>query len=174
MIVFKDLISEDEMFTDAFKYELVNDCIYEVECSYVTRNTPAFEIEGSNPVDVGDGTQEAEDSSESGFDLVLNQRLYETTFSSKSDFRDYLKLYSKELEKKWNASGAPKEVVDLSKENFIKAVKLLMPRFEDFRFYLGESCDPLGLVAMLEFREKSGSEVPVMLFIKEGLFKEKL
>ncbi|XP_055942126.1 translationally-controlled tumor protein homolog [Argiope bruennichi] len=173
MIVFKDLLSEDEMFTDAFKYNLMDDCIYEVECSHITRNTPAVELEGFNPVDVGDGIQD-EVSSESGIDLVLNQRLVETHFGCKNEFRDYLKLYSKELEKKWKASGAPKEVVDLSKQNFIKAVKLLVPKFEDFRFYLGESCDPLGHVAMLEFREKSGSEVPVMLFIKEGLFKEKL
>ncbi|GIY83606.1 translationally-controlled tumor protein homolog [Caerostris darwini] len=167
MIIFKDLISEDEMFTDAFLYNLVDDCLYEVECSHVVRNTPALQLEGSNPVEVGDGSQE-EDFRESGFDLVLNQRLVETTFSSKNDFRDYLKRYSKELERKWNASGAPKEVVDLSKQNFIKAVKLVVPKFENFRFYLGESCHPSGLLAMLEVREVSGSRVPLMIFIKEA------
>ncbi|GFS32452.1 translationally-controlled tumor protein homolog [Trichonephila inaurata madagascariensis] len=174
MLIFKDLISEDEMFTDTFKFKLVNDCLYEVECAYVTRNTPCIELEGSNPVEVGDKNDDIEDINESGFDLVLNQRLVETTFNTKNDFRDYLKIYSKELEKKWKTSGAPAEVIDASKQNFINAVKLLVPKFKDFRFYLGESCNPLGLVAMLEFRDDSGTEKPVMIFIKEGLFKEKI
>ncbi|GFU59234.1 translationally-controlled tumor protein homolog [Trichonephila clavipes] len=157
------------MFTDTFKFKLVNDCLYEVECAYVTRNTPCIELEGSNPVEVGDKNDDIEDINESGFDLVLNQRLVETTFNTKNDFRDYLKIYSKELEKKWKTSGAPAEVIDASKQNFINAVKLLVPKFKDFRFYLGESCNPLGLVAMLEFRDDSGTEKPVMIFIKEGL-----
>ena len=59
----------------------------------VTRKQGEIALAGSNPSaeEVDEGTDE---TVESGLDLVLNQRLVETTFT-KSDYKNYLKTYTK-------------------------------------------------------------------------------
>jgi len=50
----------------------------------------------------------------------------------------------------------------------------MLTRFKDFAFYTGESCDcEKGMVAVLEYRDVDGEEVPIMLFFKYGLLEEK-
>lgn len=85
MLLFKDKISGDEMFTDSSKYKLVDDCLFEVECQHVTRKHGEIQLDGANPSaeEVDEGTDEAV---ESGLDLVLNMRLVETGFG-KSEYK---------------------------------------------------------------------------------------
>lgn len=96
MIIFKDLLTGDEMFTDSSKLNLVDDCLYEVTCRHVTRRQGDIVLDGANPSAEGaDGDEGADDSQvQSGLDLVLNQRLMETHFD-KDSFKLYLKTYSK-------------------------------------------------------------------------------
>ena len=61
------------------------------------------------------------------------------------------------------------------KEKFMTAVKKVLPKLDDVEFYIGESCNPDGMVALLEYRDKpdgSGEEA-LMLFYKHGLEAEK-
>lgn len=56
------------------------------------------------------------------------------------------------------------------------AVKKVLPKLDDVEFYIGESCNPDGMVALLEYRDKpdgSGEEA-LMLFFKHGLESEKV
>jgi len=56
-----------------------------------------------------------------------------------------------------------------------KAVKLILPKLDDVRFFMGESCNPDGMVAMLEYRTNSeGACEPYMLFYKHGVESEKV
>jgi len=96
MIIFKDILTGDELFTDSNKLNLVDDCLYEVFCTHITRTQGGFVLDGANPSaeegeDADGGTDEAV---ESGLDLVLNQKLQETSFN-KADYKTYLKTYTK-------------------------------------------------------------------------------
>lgn len=172
MKIFKDLFTGDEMFTDSYKIKLVDDVIYEVYGKYVTRKQGEIVLAGSNPSaeEVDDGTDE---SSESGVDIVLNQRLQEAVcFGDKKSYLSYLKEYMKNLANKLQETN-PSEV-DNFKTKMNEVVKKLLPRFKDFQFYTGESCDcDSGMVAILEYRDVDGEEVPVMMFFKYGLLEEK-
>lgn len=173
MHIFKDLITGDEMFTDSSKYKVVDDCLYEVECRHVQRRMGDVQLDGANPSaeEADEGTDEV---MESGLDLVLNQRLIETGFS-KNDYKSYLKLYTKALQDKWKENGMSDSEIADAKSKFTDAVKKVLPKIGDLQFFMGESSNPDGLIALLEYRENAaGEETPIMIFFKHGLEEEKV
>ncbi|KAH8040729.1 hypothetical protein HPB51_012044 [Rhipicephalus microplus] len=173
MLIFKDKISGDEMFTDSSKYKLVDDCIYEIECHHVTRKQGEIQLDGANPSaeEVDEGTDE---NVESGLDLVLNMRLTETCFT-KADYKNYLKTYTKALQEKWKEEGKSAEEIDDAKGKLTTAVKKVLPKLDDYQFFIGESCNAEGIVGLLEYREQDGGgEKAVMMFFKHGLDEEKM
>jgi len=173
MIIFKDLITGDEMFTDSGKVKLVDDCLWEVDCNYVIRKQGDIAIDGFNPSaeDLDEGTDE---TSQSGYDLVLNQRLVETSFS-KADFKNYLKTYTKTLQEKWKELGWAEDKVSDAKAKLTEAVKKVLPKIGDAQFFIGESSNPDGCVGILEFRDgDDGNEKAIMVFFKHGLDEEKV
>lgn len=176
MIIYKDILTGDELFTDSNKLNLVDDCLYEVSCTHVTRRHGEIVLAGANPSaeeepEVGGG---GGDNVESGLDLVLNQRLQNTSFD-KAAYKTYLRTYTKALQEKWKTLGLTDEQLEEYKTKFTAAVKKVLPKLDDVEFYLGETCNPDGMVALLEYREKpdgSGEEA-LMLFYKHGLESEK-
>lgn len=82
------------MFSDSYKMKLVDDVIYEVTGTLVSRSSD-FELSGANP-----SAEEADEGTdaivESGVDVVLNHRLCETyAFNDKKAYLGYLKDYMK-------------------------------------------------------------------------------
>lgn len=173
MIIFKDLITGDEMFTDSSKYKVIDECLFEVECRLVSRKHGDVHIDGANPSQE-EGDEGTEEVVESGLDLVLNQRLIETGFT-KSDFKSYLKTYTKTLQEKWKEVGMDDSAVAEAKTKFTEAVKKVLPKIGDLQFFMGESSNPDGLIAFLEYRDNgAGGETPIMIFFKHGLEEEKV
>lgn len=61
------------------------------------------------------------------------------------------------------------------KTKMMDAVKKIMPKLGEAEFYVGESCNPDGMIALLEYREgPDGNETPIMIFFKQGLEEEKV
>lgn len=141
---------------------------------YVMRKQGDVAIEGFNPSaeEFDEGTDEV---TESGYDLVLNQRLVEASFS-KSDFKNYLKTYTKALQEKWKELEWSDEQVNEAKAKLTEGVKKMLPKIGDCQFFLGTSTNPDGCVGMLEFRDDpdSGNEKAIMNFFKHGLEQEKV
>jgi len=171
MRIYKDIITGDEMFSDTYKFKLVDEVIYEVTGKLETRKAGEIQLAGSNPSaeEADEGTEEG---CESGVDIVLNHRLVETfAFGDKKGYTLYLKDYMKKLVEKLSES-APDQV-DVFKTNMNKVMKELLGRFKEFQFFTGESMDCDGMVAIMEYREMEGTQVPVMMFFKHGLEEEK-
>lgn len=176
MLIFKDLITNDELFTDSNPIELVDDCLYEVKCTHVSRKQGDFVLEGANPSAEGEDADDGgcDPSTESGLDLVLNQKLQTTAFTKK-DYVNYLKSYAKSLEEKWKAMEMSEDEIKEHKAKFGQAAKLILPKLNDCEFFVGESCNPDGMVALLEYRSKpDGTEDAIMMFFKHGLEREKV
>ena len=71
--------------------------------------------------------------------------------------------------------GLTAEQLNEYKEKFMAAVKKVLPKLDDVEFFVGESCNVDGMVALLEYRNKpDGSEEAYMLFFKHGLEDEKV
>lgn len=118
MLIFKDIFSGDEMFSDTYKYKLIDGVLYEVYGKLITRKLGDVALDGANPSaeEACEGTEEAV---ESGVDVVLNHRLMETyAFPDKKSFTLYLKEYMKRLVDKMAENGSTE--VDVFKTNINK------------------------------------------------------
>ncbi|XP_042350664.1 translationally-controlled tumor protein homolog [Plectropomus leopardus] len=169
MIIYRCVISGDEMFTDVYKItEPESGLFYVVEGKLTTRkNDDVSKISiGANPS--ADETVEAyEASSVSGVDIALNNDLKETTYTKKQ-YKLHIKDYVKSI-RDWLKKNNPDRVEDFEKEAAAEIPKLLTD-FDNYRFFTGSSMNEQGMVGLLDF-SKEGK--PIMLFFKDGLEKVK-
>ncbi|KAK9471897.1 translationally controlled tumor protein [Dipodascopsis tothii] len=166
MLLYKDILTGDEMISDAYDLTLVDDAVYEANCSMVQVGQGDVDI-GANP-SAEDGGEALEDGVETVNNVVYSFRLQQTSFDKKS-FLTYIKGYMKAVKAKL-AETAPDSVSAFEKgaQTYIKKV---IGNFKDYEFYTGESMDPEGMVVLLNYREDGIT--PYVCFWKHGLKEEK-
>merc|ERR1712212_77513 len=108
----------------------------------------------------------------SGIDVVLYMRLQETSFGAKKEYLLYLKDYIKSLKTKLEDTPQASNASKLPAIQ--KPLGLLLKNFKDLQFFAGESMNPDGMIAILDYKEIDGEERPVIYFPKYGLEEEKL
>jgi len=149
MLLYKDVLTGDEIFTDAFPIKEVEDIAYEVDCKMIQIREGADIDIGANP-----SAEEEEESLEEGVTTVNNVvysfRLQSTSFDRKS-YMTYIKGYMKKL-KTYLQENNPDRLAVFEKE-VTKLVKRVLENFKDYEFYVGESMDPEGMVCLLNYRE---------------------
>jgi len=165
MLLYEDIITGDEMFSDAYPIKLVDDIVYEVECALVTVGVDNVDI-GANP-SAEEGEEALEDGgAEKVNNVVHSCRLQATSFDKKS-FLTYLKGYMKAVK----ALLPEDRVADFEKGAQIFAKKVVA-NFKDYEFFTGENMNPDGMVALLNYREDGTT--PYLTFWKDGLKEVKL
>nr|CCA62930.1 translationally controlled tumour protein [Fredericella sultana] len=181
MIIYKDIISKDEMFSDT--YPMKDDgVVYEVEGKFITEKAGIDNsLLGANPSqgggeggedDAGDDVGgQVDDATISGCNIVLANRLVKTSFTKKS-FQVYVKDYMKSLKDQLTARKQSDQQIKDFQTAAQAFVKRVLAEFDNFDFYTGESSNPEGMVALLNFREDGVT--PFMLFFKHGLDAEKV
>ncbi|KAJ7591029.1 Mss4-like protein [Mycena floridula] len=164
MLLFEDIITGDEMCSDAFPVKLVDDIVYEVECQMITVKEGDVDI-GANP-----SAEEQEEGLESGAQTVNNVvhsfRLQPTSFDKKS-YLTYLKSYMKAVK-----ALLPADRVETFEKGAQAFAKKIVANFKDFEFYTGESMNPDGMVALLNYREDGTT--PYFVIWKDGVKQVKL
>ncbi|KAG8928914.1 hypothetical protein FRC03_007622 [Tulasnella sp. 419] len=167
MLLYSDVITGDEIFSDAFPVKVVDDIVYEVDCALIIVKEGDVDI-GANP-----SAEEQEEALESGAQQVNNVvhsfRLQSTTFDKKS-FLTYLKGYMKAVETYLKENNPDR--VDAFKKGAADYAKKIVANFKDYEFYTGESMNPDGMVALLNYREDGTT--PYFTFWKDGLKEVKL
>lgn len=179
MIIYKDIISGDEMFTDSYKMKVTDDGIfYEVEGNLYSESTKVDErMIGGNKSAEAPEEDDAEESSVSGCSIVVQNRLMEQYGVDKKGYKKYIKLYTAALVK-YLKEKRPDDV-DKFKANAPKAIEKILKSFGDWTFYHGQNEDfnfdneekAEGMLAILGYR--SDGQTPYMLFFKDGLEEEK-
>ncbi|XP_056145017.1 translationally-controlled tumor protein homolog isoform X1 [Lampris incognitus] len=169
MIIYKDIVTGDEMFSDIYKVkESSNGILFEVEGKMVSRTDELDEsLFGSN-ASAEEQTEACEGATVSGVDIVLNHKLQETAFtkqSYKTYIKEYMKLIKTTLEEK-----NPERV-----QPFVKGapdeIKNIIANFANYQFFTGESMNPEGMIGLLDYRPDGTT--PYMIFFKDGLEVEK-
>jgi len=98
MIIYKDIFSNDELSSDTYPMQLIDDLIYEFKGKYEIRKEGEIVLPGANPSQeeqTDDGTDE---SIQRGVDIVLNHQLVEMpVYQSLSVFKEWVKEYVKKL-----------------------------------------------------------------------------
>ncbi len=159
MLLFKDVFSDDEMFSDAYKYT-EKGCTLEVECKMIQVR------EGS---DIPVNEEDCDDQTITVNDVVYSFRLVETQFDKKT-YMTYIKGYMKKLSAYLEANN-PDRVAGFKSEAQA-FVKEMLGQISELQFFIGESMDPDAMVALLLWREDGIT--PYIVFFKDGLKQEKL
>ncbi|EPB84008.1 translationally-controlled tumor protein [Mucor circinelloides 1006PhL] len=162
------LIAGDELFSDAYPIKEIDDVAYEVDCKMITISEGNIDI-GANPSAEGGDDEGADDSVQTVNNVVYSFRLTPSSFDKKS-YMGYIKGYMKALKAKLNETNP--ERVAIFEKNATTLVKKILGNFKDYEFYVGESMDPDGMVALLNYREDGVT--PFFTFFKDGLKEEKL
>ncbi|KAF3288216.1 hypothetical protein TWF970_005308 [Orbilia oligospora] len=168
MIIYKDLITDDEIFSDAYDFKVVDDIAYEVDCKMII-------IKQGADVDIGANAsaEEAEESVEDGMitvnNVVYSFRLQSTSFDKKS-YLTYLKGYMKTVKAKLAETNPGRvEAFEKGAQAFAKKI---VGGFKDYEFYVGESMNPDGAVLLLNYREDGVT--PYFTVWKDGLSEMKV
>ncbi|PCD24240.1 hypothetical protein FGRA07_11219 [Fusarium graminearum] len=143
------------MISDSFPFKNVNDVIIEVDCAMVSS--------GSLAMDGGDY--------ESDDDIQVNQvlqsfSLQPTTYDKKSyvsSVKHYLQLVKERLQN----NGKDAEYIahfEKSAKDFLST--RILPNFDDWEFFTGESMDVDGMIAIMGYREDGTT--PYLMFWKDG------
>eukprot|EP01115_Flamella_aegyptia_P012329 TRINITY_DN609_c1_g1_i1.p1 TRINITY_DN609_c1_g1~~TRINITY_DN609_c1_g1_i1.p1 ORF type:complete len:165 (-),score=64.12 TRINITY_DN609_c1_g1_i1:158-652(-) len=163
MIVYLDVFSGDEMFSDALNPKVVQGCLYEVEAKMVSAGE---EVGGLVP----EG-EDVDDSVEQVLNVVKYAKLNETTFTKKQ-FITWFKRYMKKV-LAYLQENNPDRVGEFKTEAGAVS-KVLVKKFKEFTFYVGESYDQEAGLAMSFWNSKDdGSCVPTFWFFRDGVKEEK-
>ncbi|CEP63928.1 Tma19p LALA0_S09e05644g [Lachancea lanzarotensis] len=167
MLIYKDIISGDELLSDAYDTELVDGVIYEANCDMVKVGGDNVDI-GANPSAEG-GDDDVEDGSEMVNNVVHSFRLQQTAFDKKS-FLTYIKGYMKEIKGKLQETDP--EQVSVFEKGAQAYVKKVIGSFKDWEFFTGESMNPDGMLVLLNYREDGTT--PFVAIWKHGVIEEKI
>lgn len=173
MIIYKDLISGDELFSDTYPIELLHEAIYKVKGKHTTETTTIDDAAiGGNASAEGGGDEGGDASVVSGVDIVLANRLVSTGMNKKG-YKTYIKEYAKAIEA--TLEKQPDEIPKFRKGCSV-FIKELLGDFDNFEFFLGEKMDADGMVCLLRWETPEGAtdDNPYMYFFKHGLEAEKV
>ncbi|CEP14329.1 hypothetical protein [Parasitella parasitica] len=168
MLLYMDIISGDELFSDAFTPVLIDDVLYEVDCKMITIGNDNVDI-GANP-SAEDAPDEIMDDAKTVNNLVHTSRLEPTIFNKKA-YISYIKGYMKEIKSKMETNGVEPEDIEDFEKKITPKVKEILKKYDDYEFYTGESRNPEAMVALLNYREDGIT--PYFTFFKHGLKEQK-
>jgi len=169
MIIYKDIISGDEIISDSYDIKEVDGIAYEVDCAMITEGAVTINT-GANA-----SAEEAEESVEDGAvqvnNVVNSFRLQSTTFDKKS-YLSHLKTYMKKVKEALKEKGKSDEEITAFEKGAQGFAKKIVGNFKDYDFYVGESMDPDGMVVLMNYREDGTT--PYVTIWKHGLSEMKV
>ncbi|KKA28140.1 hypothetical protein TD95_000986 [Thielaviopsis punctulata] len=170
MIIYTDILTGDEMISDSYDLKEVGGVAYEADCAMITEGGVTVDI-GANASAEG-GEEELDDTEVKVNNVVHSFRLQSTSFDKKS-YLTYLKGYMKAVKSAMQERGASADEIkefETGAQAFVK--NTILANFKDFEFYTGESMNPDGMIALLNYREDGTT--PYMIFWKHGLKETKV
>ncbi|AQT70414.1 translationally-controlled tumor protein [Streptomyces sp. fd1-xmd] len=161
MLLYTDIISGDELFTDAFPVKEAAGR-YEVEGKLITVSGDVHAGIGANP-DAVEATEDTADSKQV-IDVVRAHNLQPTSFDRKS-YTVYVKGYLTAVKSKLSETD-PASVAAFETEA-TALVKEVLGNFHDYEFYTGETMNPDGMAVLLNYRDDGTT--PYLTFFKHGV-----
>jgi len=169
MIIFKDIITGDEIISDSYDLKEVDGAVYEVDCAMITLG--AVEVNTGANASAEEADEGVEDGAVQVNNVVNSFRLHSTSFDKKS-YLSHLKTYMKKVKEALKENGAGDDVVKEFETGAQAYAKKIVGKFKDYDFYIGESMDPDGMVILMNYREDGTT--PYVTVWKHGLTQMKV
>ncbi|KAF6825555.1 translationally-controlled tumor protein [Colletotrichum plurivorum] len=170
MLIYKDIITGDEIISDSYDLKEIDGIVYEADCAMITEGAVSVDTGANASAEEAD--EGVEDAEVKVNNIVHSFRLQSTSFDKKS-FLTYLKGYMKAVKtalQEKNAGEAKIKEFETGASKYVK--EKLLPNFKDFEFYTGESMNPDGMVVLLNYREDGVT--PFIIVWKHGLEEMKV
>jgi len=169
MIIYKDLITDDELISDSYDLKEVDGVVYEADCKKITIGVGDIDIGGNASAE--EGGDDVADEAQTALDVVHSFRLSETSFDKKS-YLGHLKAYMKSVKEAMKSNGASDEAIKEFETGAQGYAKKIIGNFKDYEFLIGESMNPDGMVVLLNYREDGVT--PYVTVWKHGLKEMKV
>ncbi|KAJ4398888.1 hypothetical protein N0V91_009842 [Didymella pomorum] len=169
MIIFKDILTDDEIISDSYDLKEIDGVVYEADCKKITIGGETFDT-GAN-ASAEEQEEGADDQAETKIDVVYSFRLNETGFDKKG-YLTYLKGYMKAVKGKLQEKGASAEEITAFEKGAASYAKKIVANFKDYEFLTGESMNPDGMIVLLNYREDGVT--PYVTVWKHGLIEMKV
>ncbi|ETI19728.1 hypothetical protein G647_08741 [Cladophialophora carrionii CBS 160.54] len=155
MIIYRDIISGDELASDTSKIIDAGNGLWEIDGKMVTKGSENFALEGANPSAEGEDADEGtEETKVTVLDLADQFRLQKIEGGmSKKAYQAELKKYMKALTEKLKEKGTPEEDIKKFQSEAPAAAKKILGNWENYDIYQGESMDENGMYVLVDFRE---------------------
>ena len=170
MILFKDIVTGDGIFTDAYKYKLVDDLYYHINAKFVKDSDDGNYDIGGNPSEE-ESAEALETTVTTGIDVCLQNRLVDSTMT-KAQYKKHIKTFSQNLVK--TAAESDPARADFLKKNLPKAVQSFLENFDDYSLFVGESFGEGAVVVFCKYPENCvlGCNIDVYVW-KDAIEPEK-
>ncbi|KUJ12711.1 translationally controlled tumor protein [Mollisia scopiformis] len=169
MIIFKDILTGDEVMSDSYDIKEVDGAVYEVDCSMITLG--AVEVNTGANASAEEAEEGVEDGAQQVNNVVNSFRLQSTQFDKKS-YLSHLKGYMKKVKEALKEKGASEETIKAFETGAQGYAKKIVANFKDYDFYTGESMDVDGMVILMNYREDGVT--PFVTIWKHGLTEMKV
>ncbi|TVY15924.1 Translationally-controlled tumor protein-like [Lachnellula arida] len=169
MIIYKDILSGDEIISDSYDLKEVDGTVYEVDCQMITLG--AVEVNTGANASAEEADEGIEDGAQQVNNVVNSFRLTQSSFDKKS-YLSHLKTYMKKVKEALKAKGADEATVTAFEKGAAAYAKKIVANFKDYDFYIGESMDPDGMVVLMNYREDGTT--PFVTVWKHGLTEMKV
>ncbi|KAF1939919.1 translationally controlled tumor-associated [Clathrospora elynae] len=169
MLIYKDIITGDEIISDSYNLKEVDGVVYEADCTKITVGGESFNTGGNASAE--EQEESVEDTADTKIDVIYSFRLNETSFDKKS-YLIYLKGYMKAVKEGLKKKGADQATIDEFQTKAGAYAKKIIANFKDYEFYTGETMDPNGMIVLLNYREDGVT--PFVTVWKHGLEEMKV
>ncbi|KAH7354203.1 translationally-controlled tumor protein [Plectosphaerella cucumerina] len=170
MIIYKDILTGDEMISDSYDLKDIDGVVFEADCAMIEEG--AVEVNTGANASAEEAEEGLEDEVRKVNNIVNSFRLQATSFDKKS-YLTYLKGYMKAVKTGLQEAGKGDDVVKAFESGAQKYVKeKLLPNFKDFEFFTGESMNPDGMIVLMNYREDGVT--PYIIVWQHGLKGEKV
>eukprot|EP01006_Ploeotia_vitrea_P058837 TRINITY_DN70370_c0_g1_i1.p1 TRINITY_DN70370_c0_g1~~TRINITY_DN70370_c0_g1_i1.p1 ORF type:complete len:179 (-),score=11.65 TRINITY_DN70370_c0_g1_i1:89-625(-) len=177
MLVYKDIITGDEMLSDAYKLLPVVDSegntvegLMMVESKMVTEGGGDIDIGCGNSFGGGDEDGGVDDNSQNVNNVIAGFQYTETQLGSAAEFKGWIKDYMNAIRAKMREKGKPKEEIQAFMALAPNIAKFFLKNFSEVQFYLGPSFNPDSMVFSIY---PDGATTPNFYYIMPGLVEEK-
>ncbi|KAI1001076.1 hypothetical protein K3495_g7126 [Podosphaera aphanis] len=172
MLIFKDIITGDEILSDVHPIKEVDGVIYECDCSMVNKGGELnIDIGANASAEEPDEPLDNSEQTEKVIDIVHAFQLEKTTFDKKS-YGSYIKAYLKRVKEELQNKEVPAEEITAFEKGAMTFVKKVLGNFKDYDFYTSSSMNPDGMIILLNYRDDGIT--PYISVWKHGLTEMKV
>jgi len=153
MIIFEDIFTDNETFSDAYPTKMIDDLYYEAEGRLISiDNSIDDALIGGNASAEAEGDGGADDVKETAIDLVYVFKLMKYDLDKKG-YQKHIQAYGKKILAKWQETERTEEEISAYKKKLATKVKDILAHFGDYDIYIHESYDDAGMLCLMNYRE---------------------